>query len=230
MQDALPISLLDLYDPEDPWTQDYEAGIAIAQDSQFDNLPKRGRFLVRQQLASYALKRFPDLDVAECGCWRGHSTVMTALLMQRLNVTGRFSVFDSFEGLSDYTDADRTGPADAAYEDGRKAHFRSDLAAFLQMIAKFDFIDTYPGWIPERFSSVSERQFSLVHIDVDLYTPTLDSIEFFFPRMPSGAAMFLDDFGYKDFPGARRAAEEYFARHPPTLLLRMPTGSAVVVK
>ena len=33
----------------------------------------------------------------------------------------------------------------------------------------------YRGWIPERFKEVADLRFSLVHIDVDLYRPTLEA-------------------------------------------------------
>ena len=32
------------------------------------------------------------------------------------------------------------------------------------------------GWIPTRFQEVADRHFAFVHIDVDLYEPTRDSL------------------------------------------------------
>ena len=37
----------------------------------------------------------------------------------------------------------------------------------------------FKGWIPDRFDEIALKKFCLVHIDVDLYQPTLDSLNFF---------------------------------------------------
>jgi O-methyltransferase len=39
------------------------------------------------------------------------------------------------------------------------------------------------GWIPDVFSAAEAETFCFVHIDVDLYEPTLESMRFFYPRM-----------------------------------------------
>ena len=65
-----------------------------------------------------------------------------------------------------------------------KEYFRSSENFVKNIVLKdFNFIKTYKGWIPERFDEVKDRTFSFVHIDVELYQPTYDSLEFFFPRL-----------------------------------------------
>jgi hypothetical protein len=87
----------------------------------------------------------------------------------------------------------------------------------------------YKGWIPERFSEVADRRFSFVHIDVDLYRPTRDSLEFFYERViPSGLILF-DDYGMKTCPGHRAAADEFFRARPEPIVM-LPTGQAFVIK
>ena len=48
-----------------------------------------------------------------------------------------------------------------------------------EVLKDFKFVKTYKGWIPEKFFLVENQKFSLIHIDVDLYEPTLKSLEFF---------------------------------------------------
>ena len=55
-----------------------------------------------------------------------------------------------------------------------------------EVLKDFDFVKIYKGWIPEKFNLVDNSKFSFVHIDVDLYEPTLKSLEFFFPRLEEG--------------------------------------------
>ena len=84
------------------------------------------------------------------------------------------------------------------------------------MVKEFEFVDLFPGWIPTRFSEVADRTFGFLSIDVDLYQPIRDALEFFYPRLCGGAIIYLDDYGFNDFPGARLAVDEFFAVHTPT--------------
>jgi hypothetical protein len=229
----IPIDNLAAYDPADPIQRLYDSAMARSQDGQFDNLPKRARFYARHQVARAAIRRAPALDIAECGCWHGHSTLMFADLCQELGFSGRFSVFDSFEGLSDFQPADHLGLSmDEAETEMLKAHFVSDQAKLAALTAPYGFIDLYAGWIPSRFAEVADRRYTFVHIDVDLYEPTRDALAFFYPRLAEGGAIFFDDYGYKNFPGAQAAVDEVLAAQPkpPALFMHLPVGAAFLVK
>jgi hypothetical protein len=68
-----------------------------------------------------------------------------------------------------------------------------------------------------------------VHIDVDLYQPTRDSLAFFYPRLVKGGVIVMDDYGFKTCPGATRAAEE-LATAQGVGILHLPTGQGVITK
>ena len=77
---------------------------------------------------------------------------------------------------------------------------------------------------------MADRQFILVHMDVDLYEPYRDSIEFFFPRLVEGGAMVFDDYGLTQFPGAKLAIDEAMDIMKPSLFYKIPTGGAFLIK
>ena len=78
---------------------------------------------------------------------------------------------------------------------------------------------------------MTDRRIAFLSLDVDLYEPTRASLEFFFPRLAEGGAVFLDDYGfYKTFPGAGKAVDEYLLKAPHGYFLRMPFGSALIIK
>jgi hypothetical protein len=149
-----------------------------------------------------------DGDLAECGAHRGRGSYLM-LAANRHNQKHMYS-FDSFEGLSEPTDADASGDKrvqpwamnDFAVAEEEAA---ANLAAFK---GRFTL---YKGWIPERFPEVSDRRFSLVHIDVDLYDPTLASVEFFWPRLNPGGLIVCDDYASRRCPGAKKAMDEFAA-------------------
>lgn len=221
-----------------PRRQLYLAGIRQAGGEATDNFPKQCRFDTLQQVLVGALGRASDGDVAECGCWMGHSTHMIARIMADDGAPGgrrprTLHVFDSFEGgLSDKTQEDRLEGQDVkpGYDAWEKAHFASTEAQLWKAVEGFDFVEAYKGWIPDRFGEVADRQFAFVHIDVDLYQPTLDSLQFFYPRLSSGGAIVVDDYGYVQFPGATRAVEELLAEHEPSLFHVGHLGGCFLIK
>jgi len=68
-----------------------------------------------------------------------------------------------------------------------------------------------------------------VHIDVDLYQPTLAALEYFYPRLAAGGIIVCDDYGSLSFPGAYKAVEE-FSRKYNEPILRFTTCQAVIIK
>ena len=163
-------------------------------------------------------------DIAECGVFKAGSSF---LMMSASEGTGkRFFGFDSFEGLSEPGEKDQTGK-DTAF-----VWKKNDMAVTLDIaqknLEKFgDLCTIYKGWIPDRFNEVTDHKFSLIHIDVDLYDPTMSSLEFFFPRMSKGGVIVCDDYGFETCPGARKAMDEFFSSKNMSVI-HLPTGQGVV--
>jgi len=130
-------------------------------------------------------------------------------------------LFDSFEGL----------PEPGA-EDGSYWH-AGDLAcseeAARRNLAGFDRVEFYRGWIPSRFPDVADHRFCFVHVDVDLYRPTCEALEFFFPRLHPGGMLVCDDYGFDSCPGARRAMDDFFVDRRERII-HLPTGQGMVIK
>jgi O-methyltransferase len=160
-----------------------------------------------------------DGDTAECGVYRGASSYF---ICQRIVGTGRaHHIFDSFEGISQ--------PKEHDGNHWRKGDLKALEKVVRENLAEFDFVHYYRGWIPEKFEAVRDRVFSFVHVDVDLYEPTLDSLRFFYDRLSTGGMILCDDYGFITCPGARRAFDEFLADKPESLV-ELPTGQAFILK
>lgn len=162
-------------------------------------------------------------DLAECGCYTGAS----AFFIAQASTHGKLYLFDSFQGLSIPGAKDKSIAADVM--PWSAGDLRTSEATLRHNLARYDSIEVLGGWIPERFGDVADCQFRLVHIDVDLYQPTRDSLEFFFPRMVKGGFIVMDDYGFKNCPGATRAADELAAARGIGILL-LTTGQGVITK
>ena len=67
-----------------------------------------------------------------------------------------------------------------------------------------------------------------VHVDVDLYEPTLASLAFFYPRMNPGGVMVCDDYGFTTCPGATKAVDE-FLHDKPEKMIALPNGGGFFI-
>ncbi len=160
-----------------------------------------------------------DADAAECGTYKGASAY---LMCQAHLKTGRtVHLFDSFEGLSS------PGNKDGNY--WFKGALSMPESALHEVLSEFSNYSSYKGWIPERFHEVENRRFGFIHIDVDLYQPTLASLTFFYQRLLPNGVILMDDYGFKSCPGAKQAADEFFSDLPERIVC-LPTGQAFIVK
>ncbi len=162
-------------------------------------------------------------DTAECGCYKGAgSYLMCSTNAEQSQCKRLHHVFDSFEGLS----------APSAIDGKHWALY--DLAASEDEVidALSDFEGSYvlhKGWIPLRFQDVVKDSFAFVHIDVDIYEPTKESVSFFYPRLSPGGILLCDDYGFTTCPGATKAIDEYLADKPEKMVA-MSSGGGFLIK
>lgn len=151
------------------WMHDAEFR-CIYDRFQADNLRRMDRVWMLDQFA----RLVPDLagDTAECGVWTGLGSYV---ICRRSLGTGKVHHgFDSFAGLS--------VPAPIDGQHWTPGALAAPLELAQANLAEFDFVRLHKGWIPETFGEI-EGPFALVHLDLDLYEPTRDSLEFFYPKM-----------------------------------------------
>ena len=183
----------------------YKKSLLAVGGYQSDNIYKQLRYYNLIQYIRYILKTNPKGTFVECGVWKGHSAHITASLISEYNSSNKLYLFDSFKGLSkrDVEDSSRIKMSkDEIKLEAEKFAFSEDLVR--NNLKDFNFISYFKGWIPDRFNEVSDEKFCFVHIDVDLYQPILDSLNFFSERLDEGGYIFLDDYGDSYFMGAKK--------------------------
>lgn len=197
----------------DVWHGFYEAGASIHE--------RRFNLFNLSKLA----KNIPG-DIAECGVFRGAGSYL--MMMANESTRKHYYGFDSFEGLSEPGGLDQVAN-DFTFR-WKKHDMSTDESVSKRNLQRFgDRIHLYRGWIPARFSEVEEKVFSLVHIDVDLYEPTRDALEFFFPRLSLGGVVICDDYGSAACPGAKKAMDE-FASSVGLTVAHLTTGQGFFIK
>lgn len=117
-------------------------------------------------------------------------------------------LFDTFEGLPELSQKDAPGQ----FKAGEYAYSLETVQAYLKAYPQAQF---YKGLFPATGESVQDTRFSFVHLDVDLYESTLDSLTFFYPRMLRGGAILSHDYAAQ---GVRRAFTEFFEDKPEMII------------
>ncbi len=186
-------------------------------------IPAQRLFFLQSSIRS--LSNIPG-EIAECGVRYGKSTLFLADAVEGAR---NLHVFDSFEGLSD-ADAVKDPGVNALKKNHETRKFKiKNLEEVFERFSHYPNIHVHKGWIPKRFNEVADKKFALVHVDVDLYQPTYDTLEFFWERVSLGGMVICDDYGSDGYPGAQKAFDEFFEERVEKPV-ELPTGQAFVVK
>ena len=138
--------------------------------------------------------------IAELGVYQGNF----AREINRNFPDRKLYLFDTFEGFQ---------PEDIAVENGLSKGITGDFSD-----ASVEFIRAalpYPnqvmilkGRFPETIPK-EDLRFALVSLDADLYEPTRQGLAYFYPRLSSGGVLLIHDYNSRQFPGVKKAVDEY---------------------
>lgn len=155
-----------------------------------------------------ALQRVRNEEIpgalAEVGVWRGE----TSLFLHRVAPERRLYLFDTFEGFPNRDLPPNT--VDVRFRD-------TSTTAVAHRVASHNVI-IKPGYVPETLASVANEQFAFVLLDLDLFGPTLASLQFFYPRLSPGGYLVIHDYNNPESDWAcKRALDEFLADKPEQL-------------
>lgn len=182
----------------------------------FDNSvedPINERLYILQQFAKRQQKL--NSNFAEIGVYAGMSMFFMADYCSKI-----FTGIDSFEGVSEPTPGIDTD----YFVKGSLACSKNTAERYL---SKFNNIDLIKGWVPDVLKELPEQTYSLVHIDVDLYQPTKNCIEYFWDKLLPDGVLICDDFGSSKTVGAKKAMIDFFGREN---IIEFSTQQAFVIK
>lgn len=154
--------------------------------------------------------------IVECGVWKGGSAMAAMLASDQ---SRDFYLYDTFEGMSEPTDADvdkdglraadlltGAGKDQLIWARSEFGEVEANVRSTGYPADKVHFVkgkveDTIPGTMPD--------QIAILRLDTDWYESTRHELEHLYPRLMKGGVLIIDDYGHWD--GARRAVDEYFS-------------------
>ncbi len=196
-------------------------------------MTSKERMYALYKAVEYVAKNNIPGDFVECGVWKGGSSMLIALTLQKFGINNRkIWMYDTYEGMSEPTekDADITGNSaekllkEASKEkqdsvwcysslDEVKANMR--LTNYPEHCIHFvqgKVEDTIPGSIPE-------GDIALLRLDTDWYESTKHEMHYLYPKLVQRGVLIIDDYGH--WVGAKKAIDEYISENNTPLLLNM---------
>ena len=164
-------------------------------------------------------------SLAELGVYRGE----TAELLHQFLPDRRLHLFDTFEGFAARDAESEAGLTGAAVAEGQFGGASLEEAR-RRIRPRNSNVAFHKGRFPDSCDeSVRQETFAFVHLDADLYQPTLAGLEVFYPQVRPGGYIVVHD--YNAWQGARKATDDFLAGKP-EIAVPMPdkSGSAVIVK
>ena len=163
-------------------------------------------------------------------CFKGFSSLLLRTIEEKLsnfNINDYFLI-DSFEGFSDILEEDK--PIKPNVYQNKKGDLKANIERVENLFKQFKNVNIIKGWIPKVFESLDENnKYKFVHIDVDLYQPTFDTLNYIYDKVVKGGIIITDDYRSSFFPGNQKAWEKYF-NSKNIRSLSLPSGQAVVIK
>ena len=155
----------------------------------------------------------------ELGVYKGAS----AAVLHNMDPDRPFHLFDTFNGFT---------AGDLACETGEAATYTPDnfadtsVETVLKKIAGNHHIIIHQGYFPETASGFGSK-LALVNMDLDLYNPTREGLEIFYPLLSPGGVIFIHDYNHK-WPGIIRAVDEFMKKVSENLV-HLPDSDGTVM-
>ena len=175
-------------------------------------------------------------DFVECGVGKGFNSsgIMGAL---DWNSVGRpFYLFDTFTGVVEElcTDAEkdqmlREWGGVEAHNTGLSNYYAESFDSVKRNFAEWQNVHFVQGAIPETLTEVKIDKVAYLHIDMNCVVPEMDAIEFFWPKLTTGATVVLDDYAFWGYDLQYNAWNEW-GRENNIPILTLPTGQGLFVK
>lgn len=170
--------------------------------------------------------------IVECGVFKGFSLLTFTKLVEVMcpgDTLKRVVGFDTFTGFPDLSSKDgvtneKRGKVVGGWNADNFFPILEKVIELTQkdsMIPRFKRVELVRGdvrdTIPAYIKNNPGLRIALLHLDLDLYEPTLTALKYLYPLVVVGGVVLLDEYGMDGFPGESAAFDEYFGDHRPVL-------------
>jgi O-methyltransferase len=160
-----------------------------------------------------------DGSLAEVGVYKGDMSRFIHILAKER----KYFLFDTFDGFPEQ-DLE-SGIIDNRFKD-------TCVNRVLSNIGETNNIFIRKGYVPDTLVGLESEKFAFVLLDLDLYDPTLSSLEFFYPRITEGGYLMVHDYNNAESNWGCKRAVDTFLKNKFENIIEIPDsyGSILVRK
>jgi O-methyltransferase len=142
----------------------------------------------------------------EVGVWRGGTGCLIAEAARAAGVSAPVYLCDTFSGVVN------VGAMDTRYKGGEHHDTSVDIVKQLAESMRLPSIQILQGIFPTDTGHLVRDTFRFVHLDLDVYESTRQSLNFIWPRLVIGGIVVFDDYGIHGCEGVTRLVNEVSKR------------------
>lgn len=165
-----------------------------------------------------------ELTIAEVGVYKGGTSRF--MCDCAFSLTDKFHLhgFDTFDGHH----SQDISEVDAHHKMGYFSD--TNISEVARTIGYTGAVSLWHGRFQDKCHEISEQKFDFIHLDVDIYEPTLFALVFFSTRLNPGALIVVDDYGVKTCPGVQLAVDEFITENKNFTAIHLLSGQALIFK
>lgn len=161
-------------------------------------------------------------SIVEMGCWNGGLGALIAWRSKKHNNHRTVWCFDSFEGLPEFSEADRekADKKGLVVRDGKSANlqstgvFKAEINKVRDISKKLgidDLVRPIKGWFQDTVPQTKQNigHIAFLYLDADIYESTKYCLNELYDLVVPGGMIILDD--YETWTGSRQALYEFFS-------------------
>ncbi len=185
----------------------------------------------------YINKDMIEGDIVECGIWRGGNLFLAKKIQDTYYKDIKRSLYgyDTFEGMPEPSTHDGLRVNKVYQEFKRrnepwtKASLEDVISSSKKLFSNTDDLIFVKGKVENTLVEKNNlpEKISLLRLDTDFYESTKIELETFYPLLSKRGVLIIDDYG--DFPGCRKAVDEYFLDRN-VLMVGVDKSCRVIIK
>ncbi len=162
---------------------------------------------------------------AEVGVYKGE----TAKIIHHSDVSRELFLFDTFTGFNN-NDLELENNTDKKYN---IKNFSDTSSKEVDMFINStnDNLKYVKGYFPDTLTKEHDIAYALVNLDADLYKPTKDSLDYFYPRLSKSGVIIVHDYNHT-WDGNRKAVDDFISENKGLSISEVPDakGSIMIFK
>jgi O-methyltransferase len=182
------------------------------------------RLMALDLCADEILSKRIEGSIAEVGVFRGDfARKLNSVFSDR-----KLYLFDTFEG---FDQRDTRVDQQNNFSTGTQDFSKTSVDYVLGRMPHSDRCIIKQGYFPETAHDLQTEKYAFVSIDVDLYKPIADGLEYFYSRLSPGGYIFVHDYNNAEYKGVKKAVREFSEKNGiPYFPLPDSAGSAIFTK